>query len=122
MQRPSRRPAASRSSSLSWAGEKPLLNLDLSPDERTDFEIALFREVTGLQKPILGICLGTQLINIALGGNLYQDISTQIPNSLNHRGIHQVSVGKGTLLHKIFTENNPPGPPLEKGGTLLPPF
>lgn len=105
-----------------YYGEKPLLNLELSPDERTDFEISLFREAIGLQKPILGICLGTQLINIALGGSLYQDIQTQVSNPLNHRGIHQVSIGKGTLLHRIFTENNPPGPPLEKGGTLLPPF
>ncbi|MBI5038696.1 MAG: gamma-glutamyl-gamma-aminobutyrate hydrolase family protein [Nitrospirae bacterium] len=85
-----------------YYGEKPLLNLELSPDERTDFEIALFREVIGLQKPILGICLGTQLINVALGGSLYQDIPTQVNNPLNHRGPHQVSIVEGTLLHRIF--------------------
>jgi len=105
-----------------YYGEKPLLNLELSPDERTDFEIALFREVTGLQKPILGICLGAQLINVALGGSLYQDIPTQVSNPLNHREIHQVSIEEGTLLYRIFTENNPPGPPFEKGGNKIPPF
>ncbi|MBI5406246.1 MAG: gamma-glutamyl-gamma-aminobutyrate hydrolase family protein [Nitrospirae bacterium] len=89
-----------------YYGEKPLLNLDLSPDERTDFEIALFREAIGLQKPILGICLGAQLINIALGGSLYQDIPTQIPNSLNHRAVHTVTIKEGTLLHRIFGDNN----------------
>jgi len=89
-----------------YYGEKPLLNLELSPDERTDFEIALFREVTGLQKPILGICLGAQLINAALGGSLYQDIPSQISNSLNHRGVHTVAIKEGTLLHRIFGDNN----------------
>src|SRR3990172_4146209 len=99
-----------------YYGEKPLLNLELSPDERTDFEIALFREAIGLQKPILGICLGAQLINVALGGSLYQDIPTQVSNPLNHREIHQVSIEEGTLLYRIFTENNPPAPPFIKGG------
>jgi len=89
-----------------YYGEEPLLNLELSPDERTDFEIALFREAIGLQKPILGICLGTQLINVALGGSLYQDIPSQIPNSLNHRGVHTVAIKEGTLLHRIFGDNN----------------
>jgi len=85
-----------------YYGEEPLLNLELSPDERTDFEIALFREAIGLQKPILGICLGTQLINVALGGSLYQDIPTQVNNPLNHREPHQVSIVEGTLLHRVF--------------------
>ena len=89
-----------------YYGEKLLLPVELSPDERTDFEIALFREAIGLQKPILGICLGTQLINVALGGSLYQDIPTQIPNSLNHRGVHTVAIKEGTLLHRIFGDNN----------------
>ena len=89
-----------------YYGEKPLLNLELSPDERTDFEILLFREAIGLQKPILGICLGAQLINAALGGSLYQDIPSQISNSLNHRGVHTVAIKEGTLLHRIFGDNN----------------
>lgn len=85
-----------------YYGEKPLLNLELSPDERTDFEIALFKEVTGLQKPILGICLGTQLINVALGGSLYQDIPAQVHTAINHRSTHNVTISEGTLLHRIL--------------------
>ncbi len=88
-----------------YYGEKPLLNLELSPDERTDFEIALFREAIGLQKPILGICLGTQLINVALGGSLYQDIPTQVPTAINHRSTHSVTISEGTLLHTILAGN-----------------
>ena len=85
-----------------YYGEEPLLNLELSPDERTDFEIALFREAIGLQKPILGICLGTQLINVALGGSLYQDIPTQVSTAINHRSTHNVTISEGTLLHRIL--------------------
>src|SRR3989304_6571818 len=95
-----------------YYGEKPLLNLELSPDERTDFEILLFREAIGLKKPVLGICLGAQLINVALGGSLYQDIPTQVPAPLDHRSVHNVLIKKGTLLYRIF--NAPP--PLMGGG------
>ena len=35
--------------------------------------------------PILGICRGAQILNVALGGSLYQDINTQVPGSLVHR-------------------------------------
>ena len=85
-----------------YYGEEPLLNLEISPDERTDFEIALFREVLRLQKPVLGICLGAQLINVALGGTLYQDIPTQTQDSLDHRSSHTVSIKDGTLLCGIL--------------------
>jgi len=92
-----------------YYGEEPLLPLELSPDERTDFEIALFTEVMRLGKPVLGICLGAQLINVALGGTLYQDIPSQIPDPLDHRKRHIVSIKEGTLLHRIFTNPQPPG-------------
>lgn len=82
--------------------EDPLPPLELSPDERTDFETALFNEVLPLKKPILGICLGSQLINVALGGSLYQDIPMQIPNPVNHRAGHNVSIKPGTLLYNIL--------------------
>lgn len=42
--------------------------------ERDDFELALFRHVVATGKPILGICRGIQLINVAMGGSLYQHI------------------------------------------------
>lgn len=89
-----------------YYGEEPLSDLILSPDERTDFEIALLIEVMRLRKALLGICLGAQLINVALGGNLYQDIAAQIPSSLNHRSgsVHKISIKEGTLVYRILGE------------------
>lgn len=84
--------------------ERPLLELELSPEERTVFEIILLKEVLKLNKPVLGICLGIQLINVALGGNLYQDIPLEIPDHLNHREKHKVRVEKNSLLYKIIGE------------------
>ena len=53
--------------------------------ERDSMELALFRRALELDKPILGICRGIQLMNIALGGTLYQDIPTEIPSEVPHR-------------------------------------
>ena len=52
---------------------------------RDDYEIALLRAFVAQGKPVLGICRGAQVINVALGGTLYQDIATQLPGALNHR-------------------------------------
>jgi putative glutamine amidotransferase len=42
--------------------------------KRSGFEISLLREVVSLRKPVIGICYGMQLINVAFGGTIYQDI------------------------------------------------
>ena len=42
---------------------------------RDDYEIALLRAFIALRKPVLGICRGAQVINVALGGTLYQDLA-----------------------------------------------
>jgi len=52
---------------------------------RDDYEIALLRAFVSAGKPVLGLCRGAQVINVALGGTLYQDIATQVPRALNHR-------------------------------------
>jgi len=55
-------------------------NGNISP-LRDAMELALVREVFKLKKPIFGICRGIQVLNVAMGGTLYQDIPSQIKNS-----------------------------------------
>ena len=57
---------------------------EILPD-RDGMEICLLREVLALDKPVLGICRGLQLINAALGGTLYRDIPKLVPSEVNHR-------------------------------------
>src|SRR3990170_1306504 len=107
-----------------YYGEEQILDLTLSSDERTEFEIALLNEVIRLKKPVLGICLGAQLINVALGGSLYQDIPSQVANPLNHREQHNIKIVEGTMLYRIFSsENTHPHPsPLPEGEGITLPF
>lgn len=66
-------------------GENPL-NPGWSGDRIRDrYEIALFEEFVRQGKPVFGICRGLQLINVALGGTLYQDIATQLAPTVTHR-------------------------------------
>ena len=90
--------------------EDPLKEVECIIEERDRFELELFKEVYEKQIPILAICRGLQLINIALGGNLYQDINYQIPNSyghapkntLRHNLYHSVKIEKDSKLFDIF--------------------
>lgn len=53
--------------------------------KRDELEIQVIIEAMKKNKPLLGVCRGFQLINSFLGGSLYQDISTQFGNDVNHR-------------------------------------
>lgn len=82
----------------SYYGEPPLPGLKLVPRMRSDFEIALFHEIMGLGKPVLGICYGMQLINVALGGSLYQDIKGLLPLAVDHSKSHEIEVRETALM------------------------
>jgi putative glutamine amidotransferase len=80
----------------------------VTKDRRTAFELAIARGAIAADKPVLGICGGEQLINVALGGTLLQHIPDEVPSALAHeqqkpRGEagHMVTVTRGTLLHRI---------------------
>lgn len=78
--------------------------------KRDSMEITLLHLVMEMKKPVLGICRGIQLINIGLGGTIYQDIPSQFPKAfpVAHKQpfpyavpSHHVSVVPGTRLADI---------------------
>ncbi|MEK7769294.1 MAG: gamma-glutamyl-gamma-aminobutyrate hydrolase family protein, partial [Pseudomonadota bacterium] len=66
------------------------------------YEIDLFRECVVQGKPVLGLCRGLQLINVALGGSLHQDIATDYPDAIPH--VDQVLYDRHR--HAIHIETN----------------
>ncbi len=61
------------------------VDLETPPNLRDRTELTLIGWALEDGKPLLGICRGLQMINQALGGQLYQDIATEVPGALNHR-------------------------------------
>ncbi len=66
-------------------GETPIKPEWAGDAVRDAYELALTRAFLAADKPILGICRGHQLLNVALGGSLYQDILHQVDGALVHR-------------------------------------
>lgn len=69
----------------SWYGAEPSPNLSEPSRERDLFELALFAVARQQQLPVLGICRGIQLLNVALGGTLFQDLPSERPGMVEHR-------------------------------------
>lgn len=77
-----------------------------APRDTSDFLILAAAMKKGI--PVLGICRGEQIINVYLGGSLYQDIPSQCPGQIAHRqkensgtGTHWIYIEKGTILHEL---------------------
>ncbi len=85
------------------------INYPLAPKEfnvlRDEFELSVFKYSLEKNIPVLAICRGMQLVNVALGGDLIQDIEES--GKENHRrhgdmdGMHEITVVKNSLLHEI---------------------
>jgi putative glutamine amidotransferase len=80
-------------------------------EDRDELEIELVRQVAQAGLPFLGICRGLQVINVALGGSLYEDILEQRPDSLKHQNVaehprdylaHSIQVQPGSRLAGIL--------------------
>ena len=76
---------------------------------RDEVEFLAFEKIMKTEKPIMGICRGSQLINVALGGTLYQDIPSEIKTDLTHKQehphsepAHEANVVSGSLLHSLI--------------------
>ena len=76
---------------------------DINPEEekRVEFELSLFHSAVKQRKPILGICYGMQLLNVAMGGALYQDIGIQKSMAIYHKeGTHTVQVADNPFIEE----------------------
>ena len=93
----------------SYYNEKPIKELGVIKEKRTEFELEMTHLALKRDLPLLGICGGAQAINVALGGSLYQDIATQAPHAYQHEqgakkeiGGHKVTIERGTKLAEIL--------------------
>ena len=83
-------------------GEDPMPHLEdnlLRFDER---EVQFIRFVLESKKPLLGICRGSQILNVAFGGTLYQDIDSMREGSQQHS---QTEIRPGAVCHRIRIED-----------------
>jgi putative glutamine amidotransferase len=96
------------------AERHPTIKVD---PERDEYEIALARGAMERDLPILAICRGVQLLNVAAGGTLIQDIPSQRPGSLNHsvkepptQKVHTVRIVPESRLGRLLLTGTSPGP------------
>jgi putative glutamine amidotransferase len=79
-------------------GQPQRAQMNLLLERRENFDFALIKEVMRLRKPLLGVCLGCQELNVALGGTLVQDIPTQTSSTIEH---HNGAEAAHQLVHEI---------------------
>jgi len=81
-----------------WSGDR----------SRDMYELELLHEFIEAGKPVLGICRGCQLINVAFGGTLYQDIASDVPTAIQHVSdlydshYHIIHFPQGSTLGSLF--------------------
>ena len=95
-------------------GETPHQTLDDVDPVRDEFELALIAAARARDLPIFAICRGVQVLNVAAGGTLVQDIPSEVPGAVNHSLVvpphppyelaHEVWVEKDSLLAKLLGE------------------
>jgi putative glutamine amidotransferase len=94
-------------------GDVPHPKLGRTDPARDAVEIALARWAVDDRKPILGLCRGLQVMNVALGGTLFQDIEAQVPGAIKHdyfptagferdHAAHQIAIADGSRLAAAF--------------------
>ena len=95
-------------------GELPHPALEEAEPGRDEFELALVSLARRQQLPILAICRGAQVLNVAYGGTLVQDIPSQVPGALPHKLevpphqafelAHEIWIDKDTILSRLMRE------------------
>ena len=90
----------------------PHPRIDEVEPARDSIELTMIRAAASDDKPFLGICRGCQVVNVALGGNLYTHLLDQLPNALDHSYpgnmrttlVHEVKIEEGTHFAQILGE------------------
>ncbi len=91
----------------SFYGEDRVCRMVAEEPARSNFEFSLIREMMKLNKPLLGICYGMQLINVFFKGSLFQDVQLQLPGCLEHAaGFHTVTIGSNPFIQSGASEVN----------------
>ena len=77
--------------------------------QRDLFEFLLIEQTLKQRKPLLAVCRGPQVLNVALGGGLVPDIPTELPKATNHHRkpeahklLHTIELARGSLIRKIY--------------------
>lgn len=90
-------------------GEEPHKDLGGVTPTRDYFELTMTKKILDKGKPFMGVCRGSQILNVAAGGTLYQDIHAQTDKALlqhaqkapRSHGSHFVEIEEGSLLHRL---------------------
>ncbi|OIJ22069.1 gamma-glutamyl-gamma-aminobutyrate hydrolase [Anaerobacillus alkalidiazotrophicus] len=89
--------------------ENPILQLQKTNSKRDKFEIELIKKALNEKKPILAICRGITILNVALGGSVIQDIATVNPKAIKHFQLaerseptHDLHLDNNSWLYQIF--------------------
>jgi putative glutamine amidotransferase len=96
-------------------GEEPHPCLGPTEPDLDAFELELVRRADARAMPILGVCRGMQVLNVARGGSLVQDIPDEVGTDLQHRQeqhgrhpTHDIEVVADSLLERVLGENGHP--------------
>ncbi|MFL6467032.1 MAG: gamma-glutamyl-gamma-aminobutyrate hydrolase family protein [Pyrinomonadaceae bacterium] len=93
-------------------GEEPHPMLGHVVPEKDATDLAVIAEAENRNLPIFAICFGMQILNVARGGTLIQDIPSQVENAINHqqgipreRNSHHIRIESGSLISQLVSES-----------------
>ena len=94
-------------------GEEPHPKIGMTLYQKDRFEIALIKAALAADKPIFGSCRGIQIMNVAMGGTLYQDLESQYPElkiqhpqaTLGQFATHHVELTADSKLAKLYGQS-----------------